>query len=253
MKNANPLSFLTDVVLAFVLLTRLPMPRLQQEAFDQSARAVWAYPVVGAALGALALGAAFFAQAMGLPDAIAAGFALAVLMMCTGAMHEDGLADTVDGFWGGHSIEHRLNIMKDSQIGSYGTLALVLTVGLRWIALTSLLTIAPLALIGIAALSRAAMPVVMLLMEPARPGGLAQSVGRPGAASVLFGLALALLFAGYALGTTAFGAALVVLVSTCLVLLLARRKIGGQTGDVLGATQQLSELAALIFCVAALT
>lgn len=253
MKNTTPMSLLTDVTLAFVLLTRLPMPRLPQEAFNKSARAVWAYPMVGVVLGALVCGAALFALELGLPASIAAGIGLGLVMLSSGAMHEDGLADTIDGFWGGHSVDQRLSIMKDSEIGTYGTLALVMTVGLRWIALTSLLTISPLAFIGIAALSRAAMPVVMHLLPLARASGLAQSVGRPGAPPVVLGLALAALVAGTTMGTATFGALLTVLLIAGLVLLLARARIGGQTGDVLGATQQLCELAALLFCIAVMT
>lgn len=253
MKIGNPLSFASDLPVSFLLLTRWPMPRLPDAAFAQSARAVWAYPLVGAALGVMAYGIAMTATAAGVPATLTAGLVLAALMLSTGAMHEDGLADTVDGFWGGQTAETRLAIMKDSQIGSYGTLALLITVGLRWSALSVILVLAPLAAIACFALSRAAMPVVMCGLPPAREDGLARSVGRPSFAPTAWSAGLAVLIALAVLGAAAIGPVLAVIFMTACVAALASRKIAGQTGDVLGSTQQLSETAALVICTVVLT
>lgn len=253
MKANISLSFLTDMALAFVLLTRWPMPHLPQAAFAQGARAVWAYSLVGAALGVVGYVGVEVMAAAGLPAPLIAGLLLGFWMLSTGAMHEDGLADTADGFWGSQCKDTRLAIMKDSQIGTYGTLALIVTVGLRWIALSLLVSAAPLAVVACAALSRAAMPVVMLVMPSARENGLSHSVGRPAAVPVVLSFAIALVVALLTIGAMGVGAAVVVVLITAVVVTTARLKIGGQTGDVLGAAQQLSELSLLLFCASVLT
>lgn len=236
----------------FVLLTRLPMPHLSDEAFARSARAVWGYGIVGAVVGALGALCSVLAMSLGLPPAVAAGFVLAVMILSTGAMHEDGLADTADGFWGGHSPERRLTIMKDSQIGSYGTLALIVVTGLRWSALAGLVVTAPAAIIAAAALSRAAMPLVMHGLPPARHSGLSQSVGQPALPVTLAALAAGLVIAFFAVGTVAITSLLLCLAISGGCILLAKKKIEGQTGDVLGASQQLCETAVLCLFAAVL-
>ena len=153
---------LRDILLALVLLTRLPLPRLPDSAFARQAKAAWAYPLAGlaVALPACVLGA--LALAAGLPAGPAAGLVMTVQVLLTGAMHEDGLADVADGFWGGFTRERRLEIMKDSRIGAYGVLALVLILILRWSALTALIGAGGIwALAGVAAPSRAPMAVLM--------------------------------------------------------------------------------------------
>ncbi|MEE4186921.1 MAG: adenosylcobinamide-GDP ribazoletransferase [Roseobacter sp.] len=253
MKSFPALSFLTDVPLAFVLLTRWPMPRLPEAAFAQSARAVWAYSLVGGVLGLVACLCAALATTVGLPVSIAAGLTLAALMLSTGAMHEDGLADTLDGFWGGQDLRRRLEIMQDSQIGSFGTLGLIVVVLLRWAALAALLPIAPLAIIAAASLSRAAMPIVMHVMPHARKDGLSRRVGRPSLGAVVAGVTLAVVVSFLTAGSAGLAALAAVLTVTAGIMAIARAKIKGQTGDVLGATQQVSELAALLCLVVVMT
>lgn len=238
---------LRDVALAFALLTRLPVPHLPDKAFAGQARAAWAFGLVGAVVALLAGTAGLLALGLGLPGAAAAGLVLAVQIVITGAMHEDGLADAADGLWGGWSRERRLEIMRDSAIGTYGVLALILSLGLRWVSLGALLAgggIAP--LIAAAAVSRGLMPALMTALPHARDDGLSRSVGAPGwpVSAVAAGLALAIaLMAGG-------GAAIVPITLGCagaaLVALIARARIGGQTGDILGATQQAAETAMLL-------
>ena len=244
---------LRDILLALVLLTRLPLPRLPDSAFARQAKAAWAYPLAGlaVALPACVLGA--LALAAGLPAGPAAGLVMTVQVLLTGAMHEDGLADVADGFWGGFTRERRLEIMKDSRIGAYGVLALVLILILRWSALTALIGAGGIwALAGVAALSRAPMAVLMARMPNARQTGLSQSVGRPAVgaalAAAVLGAACALLFAGAA----GFAAIAATALAAAGMAAVARGKIGGQTGDVLGATQQLGETAALLALLMAL-
>jgi len=252
MKFPRISGLLLNLGAAFVLLTRLPMPRLPDAAFAQTAQAVWAYGIVGGVIGAIAATCGALALSVGLPATVAAGLVLIVLIVVAGAMHEDGLADTADGFWGAHSPEQRLAIMKDSQIGSYGTLSLILVTGLRWSAIAALLTSNPAAIIASAAVSRAAMPLVMHRLEPARSVGLSQGVGQPALPVTLAAVGIGLGIAFCAVGATAIVSVVLCLVICSACMFVANKKIGGQTGDVLGATQQLCEVATLCFFAAIL-
>ena len=239
-----------DLTEALVLLTRLPV----RMGRPRGATSAWAWPLVGIVIGALAGMVAGVALFLGLPLQIAGGLALATQIICTGAMHEDGLADCADGFWGGQDRDRRLGIMKDSQIGTYGVLALILSVGLRWQALVILMSyghvFGPLLAAGV--LSRAPMLVLMYAMPFARADGLARHVGQPGQNVMLIGVTAALIALLFTIGFWAIPLTIVVAMVTAGWGLLARAKIGGQTGDVLGAAQQLAEVAALLTLAALL-
>jgi adenosylcobinamide-GDP ribazoletransferase len=237
-----------DIRAATGLLTRLP---IRPDAAPRGAAAAWAWPVAGAIIGGVAGPLGMALVWLGVPAGVAAATILAGQAVMTGAMHEDGLADTADGFWGGWTVARRLEIMKDSQIGTYGVLALILITLIRWSALAGLLAQGHgvWLIIGAAALSRAPMAVVQAWLPNARGSGLSMAVGRPGRAVAAAAGAVALLVAIPGFGLGIFAAALAVATVTVAVILLARRKIGGQTGDVLGATQQLSE--AMVLAVAA--
>jgi adenosylcobinamide-GDP ribazoletransferase len=226
-----------------VLLTRLPLPVITH---PQGADAAWAWPLVGMVIGALQVVAAGLLLWLHVPVGVTAAVILGVNAVVTGALHEDGLADTADGFFGGWTRERRLEIMKDSHIGSFGTLALIVTVLARWSALVVILTGPLWGLIAVAALSRAPMAAVMAGLPNARGQGLAQSVGRPDRDVVAVAILLAFLVAAVTVGlTTALLMGAVVAVVTSALALTAQARIGGQTGDVLGAAQQMAEVAAL--------
>ncbi|WP_375571891.1 adenosylcobinamide-GDP ribazoletransferase [Seohaeicola saemankumensis] len=246
-QNDSNLARPGDIVAGFVLLTRLPV-RASEAALARGAAAAWAWPVVGALLGGIAGLAALLAMSLGLPAPLAAGLCLGLMAMMTGAMHEDGLADTVDGFWGGWTRERRLEIMKDSHIGSYGVIALILSLGLRWLALSTLFEagLALPALIAAGALSRAVMPALMHALPPARDGGLSRSVGRVSFDTAVLAAAVAMVLALLALGLAALPLVLAVTVAGWGIGALARAKIGGQTGDILGAAQQMAEISLLL-------
>lgn len=245
MKNDQIFNLIQQLRLAAALLTRLPLPHLPETAFSQSHRATWAYPVVGAGLGVAASVLGMCLMYAGLPTGVVAGVIIAAMTITTGAMHEDGLADTVDGFWGGWTPAQRLEIMKDSHIGTYGVLALIMAIGLKWWLYVSILGSGFTPLILAALISRAAMPAVMRSLPHARQTGLSHSVGRPDkngvwiAAALGFGAALTCAGNG---GISAFALAMMVSFG---VAHIARRKIGGQTGDVIGTVQILTELAVL--------
>ncbi|MDE2318547.1 MAG: adenosylcobinamide-GDP ribazoletransferase [Rhodospirillales bacterium] len=232
-----------EVRLTFMLLSRLPMGRM--DAPPPMADAVWAYPLVGAAVGACSGLVFCLAARAGLPPMAAAVLTIGASVALTGAMHEDGLADMADGFGGGHGKERKLEIMRDSRIGSYGVVALVLALGLRASCLAALPASGMVwRLAALGALSRALLPVVMLVLLPARAEGLGQAASGVAAAPVLAGLALAMLLFLPFLPTFAAMA-----LAAAGVAALARQQIGGFTGDVLGAAQVLAETAGL--CVLA--
>ncbi len=246
MPKTDKTPYLWDIGVAFALLTRLPLPALPKPAFANQARAVWAFGLVGLVVGAIAAAVGWLAISAGLSVMAAAGLALLAQITITGAMHEDGLADTADGLWGGFAPARRLEIMGDSRIGTYGVLALIMSLGLRWVALGMVLKISPGLVIAIAALSRAFMPLVMSALPFARNDGLSRGVGRPGW-RVSGGAALVVAV----VAVTACGPSLIIPIGlACLAVALlaaiSNAKIGGQTGDILGASQQVAEIALLL-------
>ncbi|WP_120502030.1 adenosylcobinamide-GDP ribazoletransferase [Roseovarius sp. EL26] len=242
---------LSDLPLAFSLLTRLPVPASQTTRIAQSA---WAYPLVGVAIGIASTCVALFTIWMGLPTPLAALICLTIQIVTTGALHEDGLADTIDGLWGGWNKARRLEIMKDSRIGAYGVLALVLSLAARWAVFWLLLSQSPatavLFITTAACLSRAAMVALMAILPNARASGLSHSVGQPSAQTAGVACAIGVVCAIMMSGASAFGAIFWAALGAVSVGLIARKKIGGQTGDILGATQQITEIAILFSLVA---
>lgn len=240
---------LAQAQLALMLLTRLPAGRLPEPA-PSIAAATWAFPLAGLAVGGVAAVVLLAALTLGLPPALAAGLALAAQIIVTGALHEDGLADLADGFWGGRDAARRLEIMRDSRVGGYAVIALVLTLALRAVALWLLFEAgtggAAVALVVAGMVSRAAMAGGMAMLPHARETGLARSQGRPPVATVALGAALALAAAGLLAGLSGLAAALAAMLTTLMLARLAMARLGGQTGDILGAMQQLAEIAALL-------
>ncbi|AUC54471.1 adenosylcobinamide-GDP ribazoletransferase [Sagittula sp. P11] len=235
---------LHEIRLAVMFLTRLPVGILP-EPVPTLAEARWAFPLAGLPVG-LAGGLVFaLAGWIGLAPLLAAVLALAAMVMITGALHFDGLADVADGFGGGRDATHALEIMRDSRIGSYGAVALVLTVG-AWAAALSGLSPARglMALLALSVLSRLAMLVLLVELPSVRAKGLGQSASASGGRPYLPGALLALVLI-LPLGIGGLAALVAVAVTAALVAWRAQRRIGGQTGDVLGAAQLLCETAGL--------
>jgi adenosylcobinamide-GDP ribazoletransferase len=234
---------------ALAFLTRLPVPSPPDPNLN---RAAAYFPLVGLLVGAAAAGTRAAADQV-LPPLPATLLAIAVAILLTGALHEDGLADVADGFGGGATRDDKLRIMHDSRIGSYGALALVLAVLARAGAIAGLADPAAggAALVAAGAVSRAALPVAMTVLAPARADGLATAAGRPHPLRAAAAVLIAILIALALLGEVAIGALVAGVAGALAVLLLARRQIGGHTGDVLGAVQQLTEIGVLFGAVAA--
>ncbi|MBZ0129475.1 MAG: adenosylcobinamide-GDP ribazoletransferase [Rhodobacteraceae bacterium] len=241
-----------DIAAAFTLLTRLPVPADHEAAAQRSAHAVWAWPLVGAALGAMAALAASIMLALGTAPGIAAAIALASLALATGALHEDGLADCADGLAGGHDRDRRLAIMRDSRIGAFGAVALGLALLARWSGIETLASEGHLfwPLVAIGAMSRLPMALALFTLPPARTDGLAAGVGLPPPQAIAAASAIALAFALIAFGWGAIALVFWCLAATLPLFLTARRLIGGQTGDILGGSQQLAEIAGLAVATA---
>ena len=250
MSDPRPLGPLRLLLVAGRFLTRLPLPEVAAGEGDLR-RAAPAFPLVG--LVVAAAGTALRAGAAPLLGQVAATvLGCAAMVMVTGALHEDGLADTVDGFWGGWDRERRLAIMRDSAVGTFGVLGLVGVTGLRVVLLAGLglADFARAAACG-HVLGRAAMLIAAAWLPPAAPGRGAQVSGRPSdlgaaVAAGTVGLTLGLAVRWWAPVVLAAGLAV-----TAGMVRLCRRRIGGVTGDTLGATCQLVELAA-VAAVAAL-
>jgi adenosylcobinamide-GDP ribazoletransferase len=236
-----------ELCLALGFLTRLPVPLAPTVAALPLATSVRAFAPAGAVVGALGAGIYALVWFAGLPPMLAALLGLAATIWATGALHEDGLADFADAS-GARDVERRLAIMRDSRIGTFGVLALLLSLGLRATALAALNDPATVAFawIAAAAASRAAMAYPMLRLPFARSDGAAVRAGRPSAAHAIAALAIGLAFL---LPLGIFGFALALLFASAVTLYtsaLARRQLGGQTGDALGMVQQTVEIAVLI-------
>ena len=235
-----------DLLVAASLLTRFPTPASFDTGSERIAGSSWAWPVIGAIVGLVAGIAGASLGWLGIDRGLAAIAALGVLVLLTGAMHEDGLADTLDGLAGGSTSEKRLAIMKDSHIGVFGATGLALVLLGRWSAMSEL---GGLQLIAVLLTSSCAsrLPVVlaMTVLPPARESGLSASIGRPSGQIALLATAVTAIACLAALGVAGLAAVFIAFVGAVPVCFLARQLIGGQTGDVLGASQQFAELAVL--------
>lgn len=263
-------SILAQFRLATAFLTRLPVERNlpdeddvahdadtpldPMEARGDLASAMWLFPLVGFAIGgtgAIVLGLLTW---IGIPAAVAATLAVGAMIFLTGALHEDGLADIADGFGGGKDKDSKLRIMRDSRIGTYGVVAVAIVLIAK---ITALAAIAEWnigagagALIAAATWSRALFAPTMRWLSPARSDGLGADAGTPGEGTSWLGLGLAVALSALVLLTPAgFGVVPILAVgglAAFVVGWIALKQIGGYTGDVLGAGQQLAEAATLV-------
>ena len=226
----------------------MPVRVETQQAQARGAHPSWAYGLAGALLGALAALAAWAGLVLGLPSLAIGLLVVGTTAWVTGAMHYDGLADSLDGLWGGWSPKQRLDIMKDSHIGVYGVVGLTCILGLQAALYGQLAAQSLWPILGVMALSRAMMVPLMTALPNAPRDGIIRQRWPPrpancqpspcawgGGCGLERRLACLDRGASWRLGRR------------CIV---AKRKIGGQTGDILGACQQCAETCALICLVA---
>ncbi len=230
-------------------LTRMPFATAPNVTGATVGHGAWAFPIVGLIVGLVAAVVFLLARRVGLTFWPAAVLCIAVSMAITGCLHEDGLADTIDGFGGGKTREQKLAIMRDSRIGVYGVCALAIAVLLRASALAGLPTATQvvLALIAAHGAARATLPVFMFFVSPARTDGLSASAGQPPFESVIAAAVLGMLILGLCLGSgLGIVALILLLVAMAVMAWLCLNQIDGQTGDVLGAVEQVSEIIVLL-------
>ncbi|AUG54779.1 adenosylcobinamide-GDP ribazoletransferase [Thalassospira marina] len=230
---------------ALMLLSRIPWPARLDFQSGLIARSVWCWPLVGVFLAGIAVLPAQALLWLTGNAGLAAVFALLAMVGLTGALHEDGLADCGDGFGGGATRERKLEIMRDSRIGSYGVVALILAFAARFFVLEQAIEqgVFMMVMIVTAMFSRLAMPAMMAILPPARPDGLGRGAGRPGLVplmvALLFTVIITMLVAGPVL---MLGALLAMGLACGVVGLVAYWQIGGQSGDVLGCSQIVAEI-----------
>jgi adenosylcobinamide-GDP ribazoletransferase len=243
-----------DFKTAVAFLTRLPMPHPQGPMPPNFVRTHRMFPVVGALIGAAVGLLCLGLRHVGVPDLAAAALALGAGAVLTGALHEDGLADVADGFGGGRDLASKLEIMRDSRLGTYGALILLVSFATKLSALAAIPDgYVVQSLIASHALARGVLPWMSMSLPYARKDGLAANAGRPDAATAAIAAALALAVALLSLSfANALGAALVACLSAAGMARLAQRQIGGQTGDVLGGAEQVAETVILVLLAARL-
>jgi len=236
-----------EVTSAFQFLTRIPMPSSVYEA-DSLSRAVKFFPLVGLVVGAGAAGVHWLL----VPHLSRSLSALAVLIyfvLITGGLHEDGLADTADGFGGGWNRDRILEILKDSRIGSYGAVALMLSLLGRYAMLAAM----PLEhfaayVISAQVLSRWSSLPLSYVLSPARAqeGQGARIAKLTSLPSLVFGSVFTLVVVGVLLRWSGVGPLVAAMLVTGSSGWFYSKRLGGVTGDCFGATNQLTEIAVYV-------
>lgn len=238
-----------NIALTLAFFSRIPLPQWLGKNISHDAKlgnAAAFFPVAGLII-AIPIALIWYVASLWLPASIAAGLAIASALLITGGLHEDGLADCADGLGATLKRERALQIMRDSNIGTYGTLALIISIGLRWAALSSLAPMAGvLAIIISFTVARSAMTIAMKFSNYAREDGLGKQAEDISQSSFVIGLGAAFSIAailGWHWGIISFALAILV---AWLFLKRLEHRLGGYTGDGLGAMEQLAEITILI-------
>lgn len=235
---------------AFAFFSRFPLPQFLQpsgeEATDLHRCVIW-FPIAGLLVAAVPA-VVFWSVSQIAAPAIAAGLAICVYVIATGALHEDGLADCADGLGGAGDRDQALKIMRDSQAGTYGAAALIFSIGLRWVALSALPPLAGLSALLIAgAAARGSIATALAFSNYARPAGKAKIVSeRIAISDWAITLVVSLLLGALAGGLSGLFCAAVGIAAAACFLIYFRARIGGYTGDALGAMEQIAEIAILL-------
>lgn len=250
-------TLITDLARSVAFLSRIPVP---QHFFDNDHGSLTTtsrmFSVAGLLIAAPSALISFVLLLSGANALIVVILALALQVLLTGALHEDGLSDCADGFWGGKNQDRRLEIMRDSTLGTYGTLALIFSISIKIAGLYLMAqAMAPhlfaLIWLSIAALSRCAMVVHWHRLPPARADGVARTVGQPSNHALFYNLGTS---TAVSIGLIGMGIPLFWLIGSifCAAISvygftkLSKTKINGHTGDTIGATQQLTDMALIV-------
>ena len=257
-RDLSPAALLRDLMACVRFYSRLAIPQMPFEssahALPDFSRCIRMLPLAGILIALPAAGVFAAAHWLMLPPLIGAAFSVATMALVTGCFHEDGLADVADGFGGGRTRERKLEIMKDSRIGTFGGVALVLALLLRVTLLDGVLNLygvlaAVAALLACAGLSRVIGLFPLAALPPARADGVARAVQAPSMGLVAVTTVLAIVLAAALTLPSGIGplrlcfASLVAIASGFYMVRLSRKHLDGQTGDVAGAAQQVAEIA----------
>ena len=239
---SGPRTWIRLAAVAVQFLTRIPV----RPAFVHGdlQRSVGVFPAVGALVAGVGI-AARWAIEPWLGARLATIGALTAMVLITGAFHEDGFADAADGLWGGRTPQDRLRIMRDSRLGTYGTVALVLLFATKLAALSPM-TLEAFArtLVPACVLGRGSSLVLMRVLPPA-PDSLATLAGAPSTAGwIVAGVTCAVSLVGF--GVWAWLPVVVAVAAVLGAFAIASAKVGGVNGDQLGATNQLVEVGVLL-------
>ena len=244
--------FFKDILLSVSFLTRIPISK--DLLFERSLMdAAWSFPLIGGLVGFLGGMVALLLSYFNISPIIISFLTIGAIILLTGGLHEEGLADTADGFGINKNPEDKINIMRDSQIGVYGTLALIIAISVKAVALSELINKDPffacvIALIVSGALSRSTIVGIAFFIEKASETGLASFAGKPKANGAGMCFLISILFCIFLLPLTKVLAAIFLsIVTTVVIGFLSKKQINGYTGDILGTTQILSETAILIY------
>lgn len=239
----------TNLALTLAFFSRIPLPSSLGNRISHDAKlgeAAAFFPIAGLILS-IPVAVIWFVASSYLPATIAAGLALGLSLLITGGLHEDGFADCADGLGATPNRERALEIMRDSRIGTYGSLALILSIGLRWAALASLGPISGvLAIVICNAGSRSAMTIAMQFSQYARPEGLGKQANTIRQNDFIAAIIIAFLiaiFCGWFWGAIALSLAYL---ASWLFLKRIEHRLGGYTGDGLGGMEQIAEITILI-------
>jgi adenosylcobinamide-GDP ribazoletransferase len=230
---------------AIMFYTRIPVPKFTGYSEENLNKATRYFPLVGIIVGAITALLFYLLQFI-LPKELAVLLSMAASIFITGAFHEDGFADFCDGFGGGYTKEKILEIMKDSRIGTYGTIGLIMMLAIKFLSLTNIETAQiPIVLISAHAFSRV-FPILMIYTSSYSRMDATSKTKPIGKKSNLLSLIIAVLFGIGLLFFIHWIAVLIIIIFCNIVFLIFRnyviRKLGGYTGDVLGAIQQISEI-----------
>lgn len=241
-----------DFVRAATFLTHIPFQIDETEAARPLATAALGFPLVGLMVGVIGAIAFVIANAVGLPQLASALIAVAATALIASGLHEGGLANAVDGLLSGKDRDDSLRIMRESSLGKFGMLALIFIIGLKVAAIEALgPTLAAASLIAAEVAGRTVLPAILMVIPPARTEGLSFEAGRPSKESVtltlLLGGALTLLMLGIGAGLIAI---IITAVLCALMARIATMRLGGHTGDVLGAIEQITATAVLLTAAA---
>ncbi len=234
--------------IALGFFSRIPMPKWVEIDADKLNKASRYFGLAGLVIGAFAA-AVFWVTQLYLPPSIAVIISMISSVLVTGAFHEDGLADTADGFGGGRTADDKLKIMKDSRVGTYGAVALVLILSLKWQLLVGLALRDPqntaIVIIVSHGLSRVLAASLIFTENYVRQTDDAKSkplANEQGRNELLILIATALLILSALNGVTAVVLLLTLITARFVIVIWFRGQIGGYTGDTLGAAQQVSEV-----------